>query len=159
MNMQPAVKPLPYWRRKLVFILLLAIFLLSLPVFMFYSTGYRYDFLSEKPTIKATGGLYISGEADGTIFVDEVEIEDARIFRKAAYIRGLEPHLHRVHVQEEGLNTWVKDLMVYPQIVTEAEVFNLPVISQVRLVTEYRTSDSEPVIFMNGLKSDFSINA
>jgi hypothetical protein len=158
--MQPIVKPLPYWRRKLVFGLLLAIFLLSLPVFMFYATGYRYDFLGETPSITSTGGLYISAnEADGAIYVDETEVEDARVFRKAAYIQGLEPGLHRVHVQIDGLNTWVKNLMVYSQIVTEAEVFNLPVVPQVRLITEYVTTDSEPVVFVDSLMSEFTIDA
>lgn len=145
--MQPIVKPLPLWRRKLIFIVLTLAFLLSLPVFVFYATGYRYDIFGESPTITATGGLYISSEAEeGIIYVNEVEVDNARVFRKAAYIQGLEPGLHRVHVQGDGLHTWVKKLRVYPQIVTEAEAFNLPVKPQVRLVTEYTTQNNNPVM-------------
>ena len=145
--MQPIVKPLPRLQRTLIFAVLLLAFLLSLPVFIFYATGYRYDFFGESPSITATGGLYISSEAeDAAIYVDETEVDNARVFRKAAYIQGLEPGLHRVHVQGEGLHTWVKKLRVYPQIVTEAEAFNLPVIPQVRLVTKYTTQDNSPVM-------------
>ncbi len=145
--MQPVVKPLPRWQRTLIFVVLLLAFLLSLPVFVFYATGYRYDFFGDSPTITVTGGLYISVEADeGVIYIDEEEVDNARIFRKAAYIQGLEPGLHRVHVQADGLHTWVKNLAVYPQIVTEAEVFNLPIQPQVRPITRLITENDEPVM-------------
>lgn len=144
--MTPLVQPLAYWQRKLIFILLLLAFLFALPVFMFYATGYRYDFLSDKPSITATGGLYIAAEAlDSAIYVDEVEITNARVFRNASYIQGLVPNLHRVHVQSPGRHTWVKQLSVYPHIVTEAEAFNMPLVPQVRPVTAYLTATGEAV--------------
>lgn len=148
--MKPHVEPLAYWRRKVIFILLVIAFLLCLPAFMFYATGYRYDIFSGKPTITATGALYISADAlENSIYIDEVEVTNARVFRNASYIQGLQPNMHRVHVQAPGLHTWVKNLSVYPHIVTEAEAFNLPLIPQVRLVTEYQTARGEAV-FMVG---------
>ncbi len=144
--MKPVVQPLSYWRRKLIFVLLLGAFLLSLPAFIFYATGYRYDFFSGKPSITATGGLYIAAEAlESTIFLNEIEVTNARVFRNASYIQGLQPGLHRVHVQTPGRHTWVKNLSVYPHIVTEAEAFNLPLVPQVRPVTEYQTTRGEAV--------------
>jgi hypothetical protein len=144
--MKPVVEPLAYWRRKLIFVLLVLAFLLSLPAFMFYATGYRYDIFSTTPSITATGGLYIAAEAlESSIFVDEVEVTNARVFRNASYISGLEPALHRVHVQTPNRHTWVKNLSVYPHIVTEAEAFNLPLVPQVRPITEYQTVKGEAV--------------
>lgn len=144
--MKPQVKPLAYWHRKLIFILLLLAFLLSLPAFMFYATGYRYDFFSLSPSITATGGLYIAAEApNSSIFVDEAEVLNARVFRNASYIQGLVPNPYRVHVQSPGLHTWVKNLTVYPYIVTEAESFNMPLVPQVRPVTAYQTIEGEAV--------------
>lgn len=144
--MKPLVQPLAYWQRKLIFILLLLAFLFALPVFMFYATGYRYDFLSDKPSITATGGLYIAAEAtESAIYVDEVEITNARVFRNASYIQGLVPNLHRVHVQAPDRHTWVKQLSVYPHIVTEAEAFNMPLRPQVRPITAYLTTAGEAV--------------
>lgn len=142
--MQPEVKPLSYNHRNFIFIFLTAIFLLSLPAFIFYGLGYRYNFFAESPAITVTGGLYIVAATDNSqIYLDEVESDKARIFRKASYIQGITPGLHRVHVQAPGLHTWVKELMVSPQIVTEAEAFNLPIIPQVRPVTEYLTNNGE----------------
>lgn len=144
--MKPLVQPLAYWQRKLIFMLLLLAFLLALPVFMFYATGYRYDVFSDKPTITATGGLYIAAETeDSAIFVDEVEITNARVFRNASYIQGLVPNIHQVHVQAPARHTWVKQLSVYPHIVTEAEAFTLPLVPQVRPITPYVTARGEVV--------------
>jgi len=144
--MKPVVQPLAYWQRKLIFILLLVAFLLALPMFMFYATGYRYDILSDKPSITATGGLYIAAETEeSAIYVDGLEITDARVFRNASYIQGLVPNLHRVHVQAPDRHTWVKQLSVYPHIVTEAEAFTLPLVPQVRPITRFETVRGEVV--------------
>lgn len=144
--MQPEVKPLSYNHRNIVFIVLTVIFLLSLPAFIFYGMGYRYSFFDETPTITATGGLYIVAEADnGRIYIDDIETDNARVFRKASYLQGIEPGLHRVHVQVEGSHTWVKELSVSPQMVTEVESFNLPIIPQVRPITEYLTKNGQSI--------------
>ncbi len=146
--MQPLVKPLSLWRRKLVFGSLLLAFLISLPAFIFYATGYRYHFTSQNPVFTATGGFYILAEAeDSQIFINDVEVKNARSFRNASYIQGLELGTYRVHVQSSGLNTWVKELKVYPQIVTEVEAFNLPNVPQVRLITPYLDKKDMAVVF------------
>lgn len=153
--MKPIIKPLARWHRKIIFFLLLLAFIFSLPAFMFYATGYRYDFFSSTPSITATGGLYISAEAlDSKIFIDEEEVTNARLFRRASYIQGLEPGLRRVHVQAPGLHTWVKNLTVYPYIVTEVESFNLPLVPQVRPVTQYQTIRGEAVVFVNSTSTE-----
>jgi hypothetical protein len=153
--MKPVVEPLAYWRRKVIFIVLLLAFIFSLPAFMFYATGYRYDVFSGSPSITATGGIYITADAvDSSIYINENEVTNARIFRNASYIQGLQPGLHRVHVQAPGLHTWVKNLSVYPHIVTEAEAFNLPLVPQVRLVTEYRTQSGEAIFMVSGTSTE-----
>lgn len=129
---------------------LLVAFVISLPAFIFYATGYRYDFFSESPALTATGGLYIFADAnERTIFLNESEVKSARIFRRAAYIQGLEPGLHRVHVQAPGLDTWVKEIWVMPQRVTEIEAFNMPLKPQVRLITPFETSAGQAVLAPN----------
>jgi len=145
--MKPVIQPLAKWQRTLIFSVLLLAFLVSLPVFMFYATGYRYDFFSDKPTITATGGLYISAEApDSLIYIDEELVNNARVFRQASYIQGLTPTVHRIHVQSVGLHTWVKELLVLPHIVTEAEAFNLPLRPQIRPVTEFSSVRGDTII-------------
>lgn len=144
--MHPIVKPLSLWRRKIVFALLLLAFLLCLPVFIFYATGYRYDFSDRTPIFTATGGFYVSAEApDNKIYIDDELVTNARTFRDASYIQGLEPGRHRLHVQAPGMHTWVKELEVYPHIVTEVESFNIPLVPQVRLVSQYVDSSGQAV--------------
>ncbi|MEZ4195164.1 MAG: hypothetical protein R3B53_02080 [Candidatus Paceibacterota bacterium] len=146
--MQPIVKPLSIWQRKLVFGTLLLAFILSLPIFIFYATGYRYDFSERESGITATGGFYILADANNTdIYIDDEIVTNARAFRDAFYIQGLEPGLRNIHVQGPGLNTWVKELMIYPHIVTEVESFNLPLLPRVRLVPEYTDVGGEAVFF------------
>jgi hypothetical protein len=140
------VKPLPRARRRFVFVSLLLFFVCAVPIFVFYATGYRYDFLNPDATITATGGLYVSvGAEEGEVFLDEEPVRDSRLFREAMYIQNLTPGLKRLHVQAPGLHTWVKELPVYPYIVTEVAAFQLPLVPQVRPITEFQTSTGTAV--------------
>lgn len=137
----PTVQPLPRARRRFVFLTLFLFFVCAVPIFVFYATGYRYNFFDANASITATGGLYITvGGEDGEVFLNEAQVRDMRIFRSAIYIQNLTPGMQHVHVQADGLHTWVKDLPVYPYIVTEAESFALPVVPQVRPITKYLTA-------------------
>ncbi|MEZ4104256.1 MAG: hypothetical protein R3B60_03135 [Candidatus Paceibacterota bacterium] len=147
---EPTIKPLSYTHRNFIFISAVVLFVLSLPVFIFYAIGYRYTVVSDEPIITATGGLYLANEYDGAIYIDETEVTGkTRLFSKSYYIQGIEPGLHRVHVQSPELHTWVKELMVISQVVIEAEAFNLPLTPQLRPVTEFETTDGEAVYFKN----------
>lgn len=146
--MQPVVKPLSLWRRKLVFGLLLLAFLISLPIFIFYATGYRYDFTAQNPSFTATGALYIVADTpENEIYLDDFLATNIRAFRSAFYLQGIEPGLHRVHVQAPGTHTWVKELPVTAHKVTEVGTFNLPLLPRVRLIPEYFSVTNEAVIF------------
>lgn len=146
--MQPHVKPLSLWQRKLVFGLLFLLFLVMLPASIFYATGYRYDFSAPSPSFTATGAFYIEADApESAIYLDDVVVKNIRSFRSASYLQGVEPGVHRVHVQAPGTHTWVKELPVAAHMVTEAEAFNLPLMPQVRLIPEYVTVDGKAVVF------------
>jgi hypothetical protein len=149
MPSEPIVKPLSRTNRRLFFGLLVLFFSVSLPVFIFYAAGYRFDFVSifERPTITPTGGIYVTSRADeAQIFVNEVEVTDARTFRNATYLQWLGAGRHRLHVQAPGTATWVKELNVLPHIVIEVESFNMPLTPHVRPVTPYLTLAGLPVV-------------
>lgn len=143
----PEVQPLPHTHRRIVFIVSLLVFVMAVPTFVFYAVGYRFDFSGEVRSIKSVGGMYISADAQETdIFIDDEPVEDMRIFQRAAYIQNLAAGVHRVHVQGEGVHTWVKELPVFAHFVTEASSFNMPVVPQVRLLTEYQNTDGRAVL-------------
>ncbi len=144
----PQVQPLPRAHRRFIFGLSVTLFAVLVPLLVFYAVGFRFDF-SEGGirNIMSVGGLYINTEAeDVSIYVDEAPVEDLRIFQRAAYIQNLEAGVHQVHVQGSGLQTWVKELPVFSHYVTEAAAFNMPLVPQVRHITEFQTADGAAVV-------------
>ncbi len=135
MPAEPQIKPLAYKKRKWFFRVLILTFAVIMPLVVFYATGYRFDFSKVSPNIISTGGMYISVPVDGAdIYINEELVRDIRVFRRASYIENLNAGIHRVHVQSEGLQTWVKELPVQSHIVTEVQSFNMPAVPQIRLI-------------------------
>ncbi len=143
---RPTVEPLARSHRRHIFWLCLLIFFIALPTLWFYTTGYRYEWNGKDHTIVGVGGLYISTDMSNPhFFVDESEITNFRLFRKASYIQNLVEGKHSVHVQGEGVQTWAKDLPINSYIVTEAFSFNLPLVPRVRPITPYITATGTAV--------------
>lgn len=143
--MTPQVKPLSYKHRNLFFTLLTTVFFLSLPFLFLYATGYRFNF--NETVFVSTGGLYIAVERTGAeIYINNELVRETRAFRRAFYSQGLEEKTHRVHVQKDGHHTWVKELPVYPHLVTEARAFNLPLVPQVRVISPWQTESGVMIL-------------
>ena len=156
MPSEPTLQPLPYQHRSWFFRILFAIFVCSVPVFIFYATGYRIS-MSDTNNIVSVGGIFVSSDAeDTTIFLNDEPVEKYRLFQRAAYIQNLPAGVHNLHVQGEGLHTWVKRLPVYPHIVTEAQAFNYPLVPQVRLITPYTTVGGQSFL-RAATSSDWSV--
>ncbi len=143
---KPKISSLPGWYRKIFFWFLFALFIIILPFLFFYTTGYRLDLTKDKANLVITGGIYVGlDKLDTDVYVDNKPIKQPRIFRSAYYIQNLSSGLHRVVVQGNDLQTWVKDLPVYPYLVTKVSVFNMPLVPQVRLVSKYLTDKNKPI--------------
>jgi hypothetical protein len=141
------VQPLPQRERRNLFLLLVGLFVITLPFLFLYATGYRFDFGQATPFI-STGGLYVAAERTGAeIYIDNELVRETRTFRKAFYAQGLEPGTHRVHVQKPGHHTWVKELPVYPHLVTEAQAFNVPLVPRVRTISPWKNAVGQTVLF------------
>ncbi len=140
------IEPLARGHRTVFFYFLLLLFVIVVPILVLYANGYRLNLFDEEPTVVLTGGFYIATFAeDSQIFVNDRPVENTRFFRQATYVQGVHAGMHTIHVQGEGLQTWVKELPVYPQIVTEVSAFTIPVVPQVRPITSFLTLDGEPV--------------
>lgn len=136
--------PLGQGHRTVFFYLLLGLFIIIVPLLVFYAHGYRYNVWGDTPTLTITGGLYISTQVDDSlIFINDEPVQNTRFFRQATYVQGLAPGLHNIHIQGDGLQTWTKRLPVYQQIVTEVSAFTTPERPQVRPITPYRAVDGE----------------
>lgn len=151
MPLEPEIKTLSYKKRRSFFFVLLAIFVVSLPVFIFYTSGYRISFENEETTIVTTGGIYITTDnLDVEVFLDDVRVERPRLFRNAYYIQNIENGLHRLVVQGSGLHTWVKVLPVDSYIVTEAAAFNMPLLPHIRPIAPRVTTTGQGVFVTEG---------
>lgn len=138
---EPQIAPLAHRHRRRFFLTLVGLFLLIVPVFVFYTTGYRVQFDGDR-SIQSVGGFYLDAEAeDRQIYLDGALVDDARMFRRAAYIPNVKEGMHELYVERDGLQTWVKELPVYPHIVTEARAFNMPRTPHVRYIPEYLAED------------------
>lgn len=139
--MNETIAPLHIKHRRLVFVVLLLAFILALPAFIFYAMGYRYQMGTDISTFTPTGGLYVFTDVEpSTILLNDEVVRGSRLFRRASYIQAVPPGLQRLVVQSPGYDTWVKEVMVYPQLVTEIEAFNLPLVPQVRPIARYLSS-------------------
>ena len=113
MPIEPEIKSLSYESRKGFFLILVVVFLVALPTFIFYTSGYRLSFENEETSIVTTGGIYITADNLGVdVYLDEEKVDRPRLFRSAYYIQNIENGLHRLVVQGPGLQTWVKVLPV-----------------------------------------------
>ncbi len=140
------VQPLSYTKRRRTFFFLLTLFVVSLPFLYLYATGYRFD-PRDKNAIVGTGGMYVAAERTGAqIYIDDELVRETRVFRTAFYAQNLEPRTHKVHVQKEDHHTWVKELPVTSHRVTEAQAFNLPIVPQIRVVSEWVTGTGTALI-------------
>ena len=140
------IQPLPYKKRRRTFLSLLVVFLVSLPFLYMYATGYRID-IKEPTSLVSTGGMYIAVPRTGAeIYIDGELVRETRTFRKAFYAQSLDAGTHRVHVQKDGYHTWVKELPISKRLVTEAEAFNLPLVPQVRVISEWQSATGTAIV-------------
>lgn len=161
MPQEPNITGMSLRRRAVFFWGLVFVFMLLLPVMIFYTTGYRFDvFNGDTPNIVTTGGLYVSTQdTEVEVYLDEEQIERPRLFRSAYYIQNITAGQHRVVVQATGLHTWVKELPVDARIVTEAAAFNMPVVPQLRPITAFETANGTAVYPMRTATSSLFANA
>jgi len=149
---QPTVRPLPRLYRRVIFIFFVLLFVLCVPIFVFYATGYRFDIFEQDRGVVVTGGLYVGNLTERSdIYVNDELVRGSRLFRRGTYIQNVFPGVQKVHVQAPGLQTWVKKVPVLPYIVTEVEAFLMPEIPQVRLITEYQDATGRAVVAEDSL--------
>lgn len=119
------MKPLSKKIRSRVLWGLLIIFVVCTPILIGYSKGYRLD---DALGLIQTGGIYLHSDIGKTaVFLDDEFLENNGAFLKNTLIQNLLPNrYYAVRVQREGYQSWVKVLLVKPNLVTEARVVMLP---------------------------------
>ncbi len=133
------MNPLSTKQRLRSLLILVAVFVLIAPVILLYSLGYRLD---DKLTLQKTGGIFIHSDVtNSTVFVDGEFLRDNGIFVRNTWIQDLTPNkYYKVEFHKDGFQSWVKELRVYPSIVTEGRVLMLPNQFQMREILPHLVS-------------------
>jgi hypothetical protein len=141
MTSEPQIKSLSKKYRTWLFVSLFLVFIITLPAMIFYTTGYRLNFSEEESRVVTTGGISITADSEFDVYIDDKREDGRRFFGQNYYIQDIEAGIHRIVVQGEGVQTWVKDLPVDSHRVVGAASFNMPELPQLRPITELVTED------------------
>jgi hypothetical protein len=118
------MKPLSRTRRRLYLYGLIALFLISLPVALFFASG--YSFRTGFGLIK-TGGIYISVPYAGAdISLNGKAVGTSGILKRGFYIDNLAPSSYEILVTREGSRPWQKTLVVEENLVSDAGAYLIP---------------------------------
>ncbi len=118
------MKPLSLRRRRMYLFVFGLVFFVSIPLLILYATGYR---LGDALNLIRTGGLHISVPYSGAqVSIGDTITKETSVFQKNIFVQNLRPGSYEVKVEKEGLQSWTKRLVVFPQRVTEGYAFLLP---------------------------------
>lgn len=132
------MKPLSIKKRRLYLLFFALIFCVAIPLLILYSTGYR---LTSALNLIRTGGLYISVPYSGAnVFISPATSKQTGLFQKNVFVQNLRQGTYEVRVEKEGYQSWKKQLRVFPQTVTEAYSFLLPLEVETKEIPRFPSS-------------------
>lgn len=115
------MEPMSLRYRMTYLSLCVVLFLIFIPIVVFYSLGYR---LTNTWQIEMIGGIHIAsvGPSD-SVYVDGKLEERTSIFQNGVFVLDLTPKMYHIEVSEASTTVWKKDVLVLPEQVTEAYPF------------------------------------
>ena len=127
-------------RIRLIYLALSVIaFLLTVPLAVFYASGYRLEDFS----LVETGGIYVSVPvSDAVVSINGEEEGTSNLFTRTFYTDNLKADWYSVQVSREGYYPWVKKVKVEPRIVTDTYALLVPQVLTIREI-EVRNNGSE----------------
>jgi hypothetical protein len=131
------IDPLSKKKRGIYLALFGVLFVLFIPILIFYATGYR---ITSALNLVRTGGLYVSIPSSGSdVFLENKIVKQSGFFSKNVFVQNLRPNRYEVRVEKEGYQTWYKTLQVFPKTVTEGYPFLLKNNPTLTLISEFPT--------------------
>jgi len=135
------MQPLTQRKRKMSLLILVTLFVVFAPLILLYSLGYR---LGSGLTLQKTGGIFVhSTVANASVYLDDEYVKDSGIFLRNTLIQDLTPDReYKIAIYKEGYQGWVKNIFVYPSIVSEGRVILLPEKYELREIFKYLDSNN-----------------
>ncbi len=119
------MKPISKNKRKIILLGMFFVFVILGPWILMLSLGYRLD---DAFSFVKTGGIYVHSEISNvSVFVNGKYIkENGNIFRNIL-IQKLKPNqYYKIEINKDGYQSWIKDIYVYPSLVSEGHILMLP---------------------------------
>lgn len=134
------MKPLTKRQRSTSLIILGILFVIIAPVIVLYSLGYTLD---DTFKFQKTGGIFIHSDvSNSSVFVDKEFFKSNGIFIKNTLIQDLAPNKkYLIEAHKEGYQSWIKEIYVYPSIVSEGSVLMMPNEFEIREIYKYIDKD------------------
>lgn len=119
------MNPLTASYRHYLFILMIVLFIIGTPLLIGYSKGYR---IGKAFSLIETGGIFLyANTANVNIYLDNEFLKRNGTILRNVLVQDLLPNqTYTIHAEKTGFAPWRKDLVVIPNIVTEARVLMLP---------------------------------
>lgn len=104
--------------RRIVFYLLVFLFIVTGPIAVVYSLGYTFRFSTA--TFETTGGLFIkSATPRMSVFLDGAFVRETGFITGSTLITDVTPGTHVLRLEKENFHPWTKTATVAPTTVTE----------------------------------------
>ncbi len=118
------MQPLSKLARRMYFAVFFALFLVCIPVAIFFASGYR---LSSEFGFVRTGGVYLSVPYnDAEVYVNGESVGRSGLLNRGFYIDSLAPDAYEIRVEREDSLPWYRTLIVEPEVVTDARALLIP---------------------------------
>ncbi len=118
------MQPLSSLVRRIYFAIFLVLFLVCIPVAIFFASGYRF---SSEFGIFRTGGIYLSVPYnDAVVHMNGEEVGRSGLLNRGFYIDSLSPDAYEIRVEREDALPWYRTLVVEPEVVTDARAVLIP---------------------------------
>ncbi|PIR66714.1 MAG: hypothetical protein COU51_02435 [Parcubacteria group bacterium CG10_big_fil_rev_8_21_14_0_10_36_14] len=99
--------------RKIIFFVFAVFFIISIPIILLYTGGYRYNI--KKNRLEKTGNLVVNTKTKGvTLYLNERRFENKEEFR----IQNILPGEYLIKIIKEGYFDWQKKLAIESEITT-----------------------------------------
>lgn len=106
--------------RRIIFIIFVALFLISVPFILFYTSGWRYNV--KKSKFEKTGSIVVNTKTENiTLYLNESQY----FIKDELRIKHLLPDDYMVKIEKDGYYIWQKELKVESQLTTFIKDFRL----------------------------------
>jgi len=102
--------------RRIIALIFIIAFLITAPILILYTAGYRYNF--KKNELKKTGALFLETEPKGAdVYLNNIRRKETT----PAHITDVFPNSYKIRLEKEGYFNWEKELEIKASQTTFSE--------------------------------------